>query len=116
MCYMTYQFLVFLDCKIPAGMEDRRIADKQITASTYRLGHFSYEGRLHNKAENRGNKTKWGAWCADETDLHPYLQVGTNQYCDFTQATFFITCMPDMEKVGFRDLGNILHVCIGNKG
>lgn len=64
----------FIDCETPAGMEDKSIQNSQITASSYQEKRFPYGARLHNKTYNRSTKS-WGAWCADENDPSPYLQV-----------------------------------------
>ncbi|XP_046839049.1 uncharacterized protein LOC124433295 [Xenia sp. Carnegie-2017] len=55
-------------------MEDKSIQNSQITASSYKEKRFPYGARLHNKTYNRSTKS-WGAWCADENDPSPYLQI-----------------------------------------
>ncbi len=54
-------------------MEDGRIADRQITASSYTGNHFPYFARLHNKTSRL--KNIWGAWCSNDDDPNRYLQV-----------------------------------------
>jgi hypothetical protein len=61
-------------------MEDGRIANDQINASSFRSGHNPFNGRLHNRT-NRGTGI-WGAWCSDENDPNIYLQVRSYIYTD----------------------------------
>ena len=59
-------------CSDPLGMENRKITDGQITASTeYNAIHGATNGRLNFKAG--GGKT--GAWSALRSDVHQWLQV-----------------------------------------
>ena len=59
-------------CSDPLGMENKNIADPQITASTkYNDAHGASNGRLNFKAG--GGKT--GAWSARTNDVHQWLQV-----------------------------------------
>ncbi|KAK2570207.1 Adhesion G protein-coupled receptor B3 [Acropora cervicornis] len=57
------------------GMEDRSIADVQITASSFKSdGGKTYKpqyGRLNNKPSG----AMGGAWCADVSDTSRYLQI-----------------------------------------
>ena len=59
-------------------MEDGRILDEQIHASTHRYKFRPEFARLNNK-RNRATRT-WGAWCADEDDRNIYLEVGLHAW------------------------------------
>lgn len=69
-------YICLQDCSTAVGLEDRRIADHQVTASTFREGHCPPNGRLNNKTNRTLKNCIWGAWCSDELDPNPYLQVG----------------------------------------
>ena len=65
-----------IDCKTPVGVEDRRITDKQITASSHFNEHYASNGRLNNDVSTNSNGSViWGGWCTDSNDKTPYLQV-----------------------------------------
>ena len=60
------------------GVEDRKITDKQITASSHFNEHNAYNARLNNKARTDKNDTwRWGGWCTDADDKNQYLQVNS---------------------------------------
>ena len=65
-----------IDCKTPVGLEDRRITDQRITASSHFNEHYAFNGRLNNKFHKYSNGSfSWGGWCTDPNDKTPYLQV-----------------------------------------
>jgi len=59
----------------PVGLEDGRIKDNQITASSHWDNHEASGARLNNKYKYVNNKISWGAWCTDVKDTHQYLSV-----------------------------------------
>lgn len=63
------------DCKTPVGLEDRRITNQQMSASSHWNNHYAFNARLNNKAENHGGQFNWGGWCTDKEDKNQYLQV-----------------------------------------
>ena len=69
---MKLSLAICLDCTTAVGMEDGRIADSQITASSTYNDHRPKFGRLHNRTNRE--KRKWGAWCSND-DPNEYLQV-----------------------------------------
>ena len=70
---MSVLLFVFLECFTPLGMEDMKIKDGQITASsTYHL-HKPFYGRLN--LVSFYDDPQRTAWCADEDDKEPYLTV-----------------------------------------
>ena len=73
------QSLFVTDCDTPVGMEDGRIKDSQITASSHWNEHLAHNARLNNEAKKVHGRTSWGAWCSDKTDKQrdpqQYLQV-----------------------------------------
>ena len=70
---MLILLFVFLECFTPLGMEDMKIKDGQITASsTYHL-HKPFYGRLN--LVSFYDDPQRTAWCADEDDKEPYLTV-----------------------------------------
>ena len=66
-------FFASLDCTTAVGMEDGRIKDSQITASSTYNKHRPIFGRLHNRTNK--NKKTWGAWCSNDNGPNEYLQV-----------------------------------------
>ena len=65
-------FSLCIACSDPLGMESRKIADGQITASTeFNASHGATNCRLNFKAG--GGKT--GAWSTLRNDVHQWLQV-----------------------------------------
>ena len=65
--------LFFVECFSPLGMEDMKIKDGQVTASsTYHL-HKPFYGRLN--LVSFYDDPQRTAWCADEDDKEPYLTV-----------------------------------------
>ena len=53
-------------------MQDKRIADEQITASSeWKLTFDPFSARLNQPNE----ASKAGAWCADSRDRDPWIQV-----------------------------------------
>ncbi|CAH3014709.1 unnamed protein product [Porites evermanni] len=68
-------------CLDPLGMESRKIADGQITASTvWNAAHGATNGRLNFKAG--GGKT--GAWSTLRNDVHQWLQVNLGAKTEVT--------------------------------
>ena len=64
--------LSILACDSPLGMEDRRIPDSQITASSeYDSNHGPTNARLNRPADG----STIGAWSARTNDLLPWIQV-----------------------------------------
>ena len=67
--------MLFAACFDGLGMENRSIADLQITASSFKSERDkTYKpeyGRLNNKPSGRMG----GAWCADQSDTSSYLQI-----------------------------------------
>lgn len=65
----------YCPCFDGLGMENRSIADLQITASSFKSERDkTYKpeyGRLNNKPSGRMG----GAWCADQSDTSSYLQI-----------------------------------------
>ena len=60
------------DCSAPLGMENRKISDERITASSsYNAAHGPSNARLNFKAG--GGKT--GAWSAGANDVNQWLKV-----------------------------------------
>lgn len=72
-CSKDQRCLFFVECFSPLGMEDMKIKDGQITASsTYHL-HKPFYGRLN--LVSFYDDPQRTAWCADEDDKEPYLTV-----------------------------------------
>lgn len=68
------------DCKTPVGVEDGRIKDQQITASSHFNEHYAFNGRLHNIFRKNSNGSySWGGWCTDPNEKTPYLQIDMGQ-------------------------------------
>lgn len=64
-------FFCVLACKNALGMDDRSIADSQITASSSKTNYDPSNGRLnHIKTASKG-----GSWCAGTSDRLQYLQI-----------------------------------------
>ncbi|XP_022780705.1 uncharacterized protein LOC111321951 [Stylophora pistillata] len=61
------------ECFSPLGMEDMKIRDGQITASSTYHVHKPYYGRLN--LVSFYDDPQRTAWCADEDDKEPYLTV-----------------------------------------
>ncbi|XP_078352365.1 lactadherin-like [Oculina patagonica] len=70
------------DCHEAFGMEDGRITDNQISASSeLDSGHAAIQGRLHFQATS----TKAGSWRATTTDANQWLQIDlSSQYNKIT--------------------------------
>lgn len=68
------------DCTKSVGVEDGRITDQQMTASSHFNEHYASNARLNNKAstDKNGNE-RWGGWCTDADDKNQYLQVDMGQ-------------------------------------
>ena len=61
------------DCNISVGVANPSIiSDGQFTSSSVRKNHHAKDARLNNKPSL---PTQWGAWCAQENDKTPWLQV-----------------------------------------
>ena len=75
--------IIAVSCQVPLGMEDGRIADSQITASSEyddsRPKHKTYHGannaRLNRRPQSVGNVYTTGAWCAGKKDVNQWIQV-----------------------------------------
>lgn len=68
------------DCKTPVGVENGRITDQQITASSHFNEHYAFNGRLNNKFRKYSNGSySWGGWCTDPNEKTPYLQIDMEQ-------------------------------------
>ena len=65
----------FEDCNIAAGMENRQITDRQVTASSFASGHHPSRGRLNNEIEHVNGTVLLGSWCAATQDTSQYIQV-----------------------------------------
>ncbi|KAJ7358754.1 hypothetical protein OS493_021530 [Desmophyllum pertusum] len=67
------------DCNTAVGVEDRKITDQQITASSHWNQHHASNARLNNKLRSWSNSSGvgiiWGGWCTDKLDKNQYLQV-----------------------------------------
>lgn len=62
-------------CKVPIGIEDRRIPSGALSASSsYNSRHGPDRGRL-NMVAGRG---RTGAWCAQRNNAGQWLQVSVN--------------------------------------
>jgi len=62
-------------CKVPVGIEDRRIPSGALSASSsYNSRHGPDRGRL-NMVAGRG---RTGAWCAQRNNAGQWLQVSKN--------------------------------------
>ena len=63
-------------CRAPLGMENNKIADDQITASSE---WYSASGKYHGANNARLNRPSQpgsiGAWCAAASDVNPWIQV-----------------------------------------
>lgn len=70
---------VYGDCKTPVGLEDRRITNRQISASSHWNNHYAFNARLNNKAGKHDGQYNWGGWCTDQEDKNQYLQVDLGQ-------------------------------------
>ena len=68
------------DCNTPVGVEDRKVSDQQISASSHWNEHYGFNGRLNNKASSDGSgDLTWGGWCTDQLDKNQYLQVSVSE-------------------------------------
>ena len=64
--------MIHLECADDLGMENNRISDNQISASSVRgPNHKANQGRLHYTA----NGGKRGAWSAKKNDENQWLQI-----------------------------------------
>lgn len=72
------------DCAAAAGMENRQIADGQVTASSYNSGHKPSQGRLNNLFKQVNGSTFWDSWCASSEDTSQYLQVDLENVRDIS--------------------------------
>lgn len=64
------------DCNTPVGVEDGRITNQQMMASSRFNEHYAYCGRLNNQVgPDEKGKLHWGGWCTDKSDKNQYLQV-----------------------------------------
>ena len=62
------------------GVEDRKISDQQISASSHWNQHYGFNGRLNNEASADGSSgLTWGGWCTDQLDKNQYLQVSVSE-------------------------------------
>lgn len=77
-------FVVCLvDCETPVGLEDGRINDNQISASSHWNEHVASNARLNNKMHIKSNgQVVWGGWCTDKKNPHQYLEVLQIKYCN----------------------------------
>ena len=72
--------LHYADCNTPVGVEDRKISDQQISASSHWNQHYGFNGRLNNEARDDGSGgLTWGGWCTDQLDKNQYLQVSESE-------------------------------------
>ena len=73
-------FSEHLECRSSLGMENGKITNTQITASSewWKKGHYlhAYQGRLHLEAAG-GMK---GAWAAGQNDKNQWLLVDLRSY------------------------------------
>ncbi|XP_028403605.1 uncharacterized protein LOC114526261 isoform X2 [Dendronephthya gigantea] len=74
----------YTDCTTPVGMEDGRILDEQINASSHRYNFFPAFARLNNKRNKKAQN--WGAWCAEEDDRNIYLEVDLRRKRNISQV------------------------------
>ena len=65
--------MFILDCILPLGMEDGRIPDNNITASSHYTPTIFPEVCLPSKG--RLNQCCSNAWCAEKAESGQYLQV-----------------------------------------
>ncbi|CAH3028552.1 unnamed protein product, partial [Porites evermanni] len=65
----------FEDCSTEAGMENRQITDRQVTASSFASGHHPSRGRLNNEIQHVNGTVLLGSWCAATQDTSQYIQV-----------------------------------------
>ncbi|KAK3727870.1 hypothetical protein QZH41_010595 [Actinostola sp. cb2023] len=63
------------DCLTAVGLEDRRIPDNQLSASSHWNDHVASNARLNNKFKTVDLKPVWGGWCTDKKNKHQYLQI-----------------------------------------
>ncbi|XP_031559855.1 adhesion G protein-coupled receptor L3-like isoform X2 [Actinia tenebrosa] len=65
------------DCDTPVGLEDGRIENNQISASSHWNEHVASNARLNNRmhTDNNTGKVVWGGWCTDKKNIHQYLEV-----------------------------------------
>ena len=73
-CNLYYKFILPADgCDDPLGMEDHRVQDSQITASSEKsMGSLAKYARLNFP---RVVGTHNGAWCASSNNEHQWVQV-----------------------------------------
>ena len=65
-----------LECQDALGMENGRVLDEQITASSELNDNIAaYQGRLNVNESAQGSTVKSGAWVAGTSDLSQWLQV-----------------------------------------
>lgn len=69
------------DCNAPVGVEDGRIKDHQITASSYVNNQVASRSRLHSVFSRVNGTPVWGGWCTDKLDKSQYLQVKQELSC-----------------------------------
>ena len=70
-----------IDCSASLGMENRRIKDAQITASSqWDANHAAIQARLNFKAGGG----KQGAWSARRNDGNQWIQVALGSYTKLT--------------------------------
>lgn len=63
------------DCDKPIGISNPNvITNDSFAASSSYMHHQPSDGRLNNM--NISPPSHWGAWCANENDLTPWLQIG----------------------------------------
>ncbi|XP_078367825.1 venom prothrombin activator pseutarin-C non-catalytic subunit-like [Oculina patagonica] len=63
-----------IDCSYALGMQSGAINDSQIKASSFKsVWTRPSEARLHN--QGGAQQMSLGGWCAEDSDMNPYLQV-----------------------------------------
>lgn len=71
MIFLIHFFLVHT-CVTPLGVEDKRISDTEMTASTQHDAKFAPKfGRLNIKK----TATNYGGWCSRTANKNEWLQV-----------------------------------------
>ncbi|KAJ7350088.1 Asparagine-rich protein (ARP protein) [Desmophyllum pertusum] len=66
--------LSLIACSYALGMQSGAINDSQIKASSFKsVWSRPSEARLHNQMSTHQKSLR--GWCADDSDLNPYLQV-----------------------------------------
>ncbi|XP_031564417.1 lactadherin-like [Actinia tenebrosa] len=76
------------DCCMALGMEDGRINDSAITASSVyaAFNHDSFQGRLNNKRDKGPQGYHGSAWSAKVNQVGEYLQVELGLECYITKV------------------------------